>query len=174
MTGHGSQLMICNLERDVELSNRIARRNRTKGQLEIMFDPRPVQTKYRDLPILDAHPEATVPLHLAPTYKQDKTFFAGDAPGPWSGFSSNIDTESSLRSQFFALQTCEQSEYVPSSQSDMYVPLRLSSIPEEKTVDRVNGNTARLACGNFNHSTRVDRLNSGCTDCVLGNYYKMA
>jgi len=37
-----------------------------------------------------------------------------------TGFSNNINVESQLRNQFFALQRCEQSEFVPSSDSDLY------------------------------------------------------
>ena len=39
---------------------------------------------------------------------------------PWSGFASNINLESELRNQVFALQKCSQSVYVPSSNSDLY------------------------------------------------------
>jgi hypothetical protein len=41
---------------------------------------------------------------------------------PFSGFAANVDTESLLRSQFFALQRAEQAVYIPSSKSDLYVP----------------------------------------------------
>lgn len=44
----------------------------------------------------------------------------GTRNAPWSGFASNINVESTLRNQFFALQKCDQSQYVPSSNSDLY------------------------------------------------------
>ena len=37
-----------------------------------------------------------------------------------SGFASNINTESELRNQIYALQKCSQSVYVPTSNSDLY------------------------------------------------------
>ena len=37
-----------------------------------------------------------------------------------SGFFNNVNTESLLRNQFFALQKSDQSVYVPSSNSDLY------------------------------------------------------
>ena len=44
----------------------------------------------------------------------------GNAQSPWYGFASNVNTESSLRNQFFALQDCDQAKYIPSTHSDLY------------------------------------------------------
>jgi hypothetical protein len=48
------------------------------------------------------------------------TFNPGDRKGAWSGFTANVNTESVLRNQVYALQKSPQSEYAPNSTSDLY------------------------------------------------------
>ena len=116
---HQAQFKICNTERDMELSNRITDRNRPIGYAGLVFDPRPTPTKYTDFQVLNP-PDRTSTGLVHPVYDVSKVFRGGDKRGPWSGFAAKINTESSLRNQFFALQSCEQSSYVPSTDSDMY------------------------------------------------------
>ena len=59
---------VCNTERDVELSNRIAARNMPSRPLQPQFSMRPVSTKYALLPIIDRRAPASVPIHKEPTY----------------------------------------------------------------------------------------------------------
>jgi hypothetical protein len=54
-----------------------------------------------------------------PIYSQEQIFNPGTA-APWSGYASNVNVESDLRNQIFALQKCSQAVYVPSSNSDLY------------------------------------------------------
>lgn len=110
----------CNEKRSKELSERAFARNLSSRPLQPQFSLRPVSTKYTLMPIVDQRKEATVPLHSYETYNVRDTFNPGDAQGPWSGFASNVNDESKLRNQFFALQECEQPNYVPSSDSDLY------------------------------------------------------
>jgi len=145
-----SDLLICNINYDMQFSRRIRERNASHGKLQPVFDPRPVQTQYSDMPILDAYPSASVPIQSAPVFNTERTFFAGNSQAPWSGFATNIDTESSLRSQFFALQSCEQSQFIPASGSDMYMPSALAPPPRKEPWARVNRNTMGLAKGTFN------------------------
>jgi len=114
----------CNMDRVQQLSNRIYERNIPSEPLKPDISPRPEQTKFTILgktpPPL---PESLKPCSAErsyPNYEPSKIFYPGDAQAPWYGFASNINTESSLRNQFFALQKCDQSNYVPSSQSDLY------------------------------------------------------
>jgi hypothetical protein len=54
-------------------------------------------------------------------YNQTVNFNPGTHRAPPSGFLNNIDTETILRNQMFALQRGgEQGVYIPSSQSDLY------------------------------------------------------
>ena len=55
-----------------------------------------------------------------PVFNPHTTFNPGNTQSPWSGFASNVNTESELRNQIFALQKCSQSVYVPKSNSDLY------------------------------------------------------
>ncbi len=94
-------------------------RNIPSQSLQPYLDARPVMTKYSILPIVDPRKQITTPLIQQPTYSQEQMFNPGDH-GPWSGYASNINQESELRNQLYALQNCPQATYVPSSDSNMY------------------------------------------------------
>ena len=160
----------CNPTKDIELSQRISERNVPSRQLQPAFSIRPVSTKYSLLPIVDSRPKPNVEIERQPTYNVSTVFNSGNAQAPWSGFASNVDTESSLRSQFFALQTCEQSEYVPSSNSDMYQVTavgRMEQQPfpglfQEQKFRQFNPNTCGVGTDMFNNCTREQLLRSDC------------
>jgi len=59
-------------------------------------------------------------MEIMPTYNLEKVFNPGNTTSPWSGYSSNVNVESDLKGQIFALQKCDQSVYVPNSNSDLY------------------------------------------------------
>jgi hypothetical protein len=88
--------------------------------LQPYLDVRPVMTKYSYFPIVDPRKQTNVPLQQMPTYNVHKVFNPGNTTSPWSGFASNINKESELRNQIYALQKCSQSVYVPNSNSDLY------------------------------------------------------
>lgn len=110
----------CSTIRNVT-NQRIYDRNIPSNRLQAYLDVRPVPTKYTMMPIVDFQRPATVEMQVQPTYNISKTFSPGNRESPWSGFATNVDMESVLRSQVFALQKCSQSVYVPSSKSDLYV-----------------------------------------------------
>ena len=110
----------CNQARTEELSRRMALRNIPSAPLQPQYTVRPVSTKYDMMSIIDRRPKSTVPLQSYPVYNIESTFNPGSAVAPWSGFATEVDDESRLRNEFFALQKCEQAEYVPSTKSDMY------------------------------------------------------
>jgi hypothetical protein len=103
-----------------DTNSRIYKRNVPSQTLQSYIDVRPVMTKYSHFPIVDSRRELTVPLIQMPTFNVNKVFNPGNTLSPWSGFSSNVNKESELRNQVFALQKCSQSVYVPSSNSDLY------------------------------------------------------
>jgi len=88
--------------------------------LQPYLNVRPVLTKYSYLPIVDPRKPINVPMNQDPTFNVHKVFNPGNSKSPWSGFASNINKESELRNQIYALQKCSQSVYVPSSNSDLY------------------------------------------------------
>jgi hypothetical protein len=103
-----------------QTNTRIYDRNIPSQMLQPYLDVRPVMTKYSHFPIVDPRKELNVKMKQMPTYNSNTVFNPGNTVSPWSGFSSNINLESELRNQIFALQKCSQSVYVPSSNSDMY------------------------------------------------------
>jgi hypothetical protein len=88
--------------------------------LQPYLSVRPVMTKYSIMPIVDPRAPIKTPLVQQPVYNTNEVFNPGNAQAPWSGFATNINTESELRNQIYALQSCSQSVYVPSSNSDLY------------------------------------------------------
>lgn len=103
-----------------QTNNRIYDRNIPSQMLQPYLDVRPVMTKYSYFPIVDPRKPINVPLTQMPTYNVHQVFNPGNTQSPWSGFASNINTESELRSQIYALQRCSQASYVPKSNSDLY------------------------------------------------------
>ncbi len=94
-------------------------RNIPSHQLQPYLDARPVSTKYSFLPIIDSRKLTETPLIQQGTFNTEKTYNPGYR-GPWSGYASNVNHESELRNQNYALQSCSQSVYVPSSGSNLY------------------------------------------------------
>jgi len=111
---------ICNSQIHDETNKRIYDRNIPSQLLQPYVDVRPVLTKYSYFPIVDPRREIKVPMEQLPTYNVHKVFNPGNTQSPWSGFASNINKESELRNQIYALQKCSQSVYVPNSSSDLY------------------------------------------------------
>jgi hypothetical protein len=107
--------------RTEELNQRLCYRNMPSSQLQPQFDIRPLSTKYAKMPIVDRHVNHKVPIQVMPTYDIETTFNPGNAQAPWSGFAANINNESRLRNQFYALQNgAGQSCYIPSKNSELY------------------------------------------------------
>jgi hypothetical protein len=103
-----------------QTNSRIYDRNIPSQMLQPYLDVRPVLTKYSYFPIVDPRKSSNVQLFQMPTYNVHQVFNPGNSQSPWSGFASNINTESELRNQIYALQKCSQSVYVPQSNSDLY------------------------------------------------------
>ena len=72
------------------------------------------------MPIVDERKQSKVHVAQMPTYNVHTTFNPGTDMGPWSGYSSNVNKESVLRNQIYALQSCSQATYVPATKSDLY------------------------------------------------------
>ena len=157
----------CKYDQVDENNERIYDRNIPSSMLKPQYSIRPVSTKYTMMPILDQRPKVNVPLHNYQNYSVDDVFNPGNAQAPWAGFVNNVNTESTLRNQFFALQKCEQSEYVPSSKSDLYEtkidykPVKQSHplLFEKQDFEQFNPNVHNLGSEFFNNSTRSQLKN---------------
>jgi hypothetical protein len=155
-----------------KLNSRLSDRQFGDSPLEPNFDMRPVPTKYSVFPIINRRK----PVHEEKleyiNYNQSVNFSPVMSNGPVSGYMSNVDTETILRNQPFALQRgIGQDVYVPSSNSDLYkvtVVSRPSEQPHlglfEPTVfsNRPHPNVEHSTIGKeqfFNH-TRTQLRNS--------------
>jgi hypothetical protein len=151
-----------------ELNHRLAKRTIPSSQLQPQFSSRPVSTKYSLMPIVDRYAPSAVPIIKHPTYNVENVFNPGNTMSPWSGFSANVNNESLLRNQLFALQTSAQAVYIPSSNSDMYkvnVGGRNEVQPfpdlfKEEKFEPFNPNTLPIGSYVFNNSTREQVLRS--------------
>ena len=52
------------------------------------------------MPIVDPRKKINVPFNVIPTFNMGSTFDPGNAPGPWSGYASQINTESELKIKY--------------------------------------------------------------------------
>ena len=151
--------------RTEELNERVSSRNIPSNALQPQFDIRPLSTKYSMMPIFDRRPIPTVSINVLPTYNISNTFNPGNAhAAPWAGFATNVNDESRLRNQFFALQRgAAQSTYIPSRYSDMYevsVPSNdnvmqpFPSLFEKEQFDQFNPAPKDNGINLFNNFTR--------------------
>lgn len=119
------------LERQMITNMRTFERIIPSQPLQPYLDSRPASTKYSLLPIVDPRKEVNVPLIQRATYSQETIYNPGDS-APWSGYASNVNNESLLRNQVYALQKCSQSVYIPSSESSLYVYKTTNIYPVEQ------------------------------------------
>ena len=149
------------------LNLRSYERNIPSQILQPYLDTRPVMTKYSILPIVDARKQVETPLIQRATYTPDKIYNPGNDFGPWSGYSSNINQESELRNQIFAIQSCTQAYYIPSSKSSLYQvhwknsPQKIPEQPfptlfknEKFCPTNPNPNPDKIGFAIFNNATR--------------------
>jgi hypothetical protein len=140
--------------------------------LQPYFSTRPVQTKYTLMPIVDQRQVSNVPVIQRPVYQPEIIFNPGSS-SPWSGFSTNINKESELRNQIYALQDCSQAVYVPSSYSDLYqinwkqqpnIQQPFTDLFNKQTFDKFNPNPDSEVVGFalFNNSTRHQNKDVKC------------
>jgi len=109
-------------ERTDEIDQRIYERNLSDVRLPPSFDPRPRETRHDTLQGMGANKVSSS--RRPPLFQkyEPMTHFAPiQSDGPSQTFFENINVESHLRNQFFALQKgAIQSTYIPSSISDLY------------------------------------------------------
>ena len=147
-----------------QTNQRIYGRNIPTQPLQPYIDVRPVSTKYSYLPIVDPRRQLNVPATQYPTFNVSHNFNPGNTQSPYSGFATNINLESELRNQIYALQKCSQSVYVPSSNSDLYnspsyKPTTMNPhelLFQESRFDSFDPNPAPNVCGTnlFYNTTR--------------------
>ena len=101
-----------------ELNTRLGSRQFPDIALQPNFEPRPLSTKYTFNP---SYSKPTVRIQRNVDHVVELNFNPGSSRAPPQGFLNNIDKETILRNQVFALQHgADQAIYVPSSNSDLY------------------------------------------------------
>lgn len=141
-------------------------RNLSSAPLQPYLNVRPVMTKYSKLPIVDPRKKIHESLKEMPVYNTDNVFNPGNRNAPWSGFVTNVNVESELRNQIFALNKgCTHSTYVPNSNSDLYVekmvpdnnyhgPNKELFHKDKFNCFNPNPNPSKIGFALFNNSTR--------------------
>ena len=109
-----------NFEGHNTMNKSIASRNFPSNNLAMNFSFRPVNTKYTLMPTYNHPIEASVAINSNEVYDVNNTFFPGTRKPHFCGFATNVDKESTLRNQFFALQKADQVAYLPNTSSDLY------------------------------------------------------
>ena len=165
-----NSVILQHFEKNNSINQNIYDRNFPSSQLNMNYSPRPVNTKYTYLPILDNRKESDVPINNNGIYNSEETFYPGTRNPNFCGFANKIDAESTLRNQFFALQKADQAKWVPNSTSDLYEnpvnyvntnrDLDTSALFREETFNDFNPNLSNNI-GNdlFYNSTRVQLKN---------------
>ena len=162
--------------RDQELNNRIFARNIPSHTIDPVFSPTPMATRYTKMNIMDNNENNLVtPITGNNQFQTSDTFYPGDRKPNWNGFVTNVNKESMLRNQFFAIQKCDQAQYVPESSSDLYINKNIPTgkehesgvqekeelIFEEQRFENFNPNIFGVGNLLFNNSTRVQRNEGG-------------
>jgi hypothetical protein len=103
------------MDRVEELNARIYDRFVPSGAPQMVFSPRPVQTKYAKQPVMDEH-KPSIPIQRGAVVR----FLPSSGVGPIGQYC--VDTESTLKggNLFYALQKDARAAYIPGSASDLY------------------------------------------------------
>ena len=113
-------VFFCNQESENEINQKISNRNIPSANLKPSISFRPVPTQRTIMPIVDPQLNSCVKLKEYKPFSVETIFNPGTAQAPWGGFAANINIDSALRNQFFALQKAPQAKFVPSSNSSLY------------------------------------------------------
>jgi hypothetical protein len=151
---------ICNLEYDDELNKRLNTRHFPSQSLPPLFEVRPVSTKYTFFQTIEERPTQKINPLQYKMYSPESTFNPGSR-APTDYFLNNIDTESTLRNQFMALQKSNQSVYLPELSSSLYkndyeYRTTQSFTPTDCKTNTINKD---LAPNKFNNFTRYNLRN---------------
>jgi hypothetical protein len=139
-----NQMKNTNFDYDNELNKRLETRNVPSEPLQPLYDFRPVSTKYTIFHSVD---KPIQPSQVQSTYNPYEVFNPGDR-APIDYYMKNIDVESTLRSQFFALQTGPQSVYVPELNSQLYEDsMAYSKTPSFSHTDAKTENQCMVESG---------------------------
>lgn len=155
-----------------EINQRTVERQFADKPMKPCLDLRSLPTKYALFPLIDRRAPSQEPMHKYLDHSSKSNFCPNISKGPADGFMRNVETETALRNQYFALQHgADQSVYVPSSTSDLYgfeavgrqeVQPFLTIATQYKFEGRVHPNLAsgKIGQDRFNNNTRTQLRNT--------------
>lgn len=143
-----------NIDYDNELNVRIMERVQSSQPLQPLYDPRPSSTKYTLFQTTPEPQKSTEPLHQYKEYSTEKTFHPGNR-GPVDYYAKQIDQESTLRSQFAALQKADAAVYIPETHSDLYVYSSYKADPGHSITQAVSRSVSQKESSPFFNMTRL-------------------
>jgi hypothetical protein len=106
------------MEYEDELNHRLERRWLPSTSLKPLYDTRPTSTKYTCFKSMEGPKQETVPLMEYQAYSSQ--VFNPGYRAPVEYYMKSVDVESTLRSQFMALQKSDQASYIPEVSSELY------------------------------------------------------
>lgn len=146
------------------INKRIYERNISNKHLDVLYPLIPYSTKFQKFPTTPTMQNIDTNISNKLDYNYSAGMHPGTSRGPIQGFMQNVDFESSLRNQFFALQKCDQSNFVPNSNSDLYVETTIQTTPYKdnhgllfKTHSYKNNKNVKKEDYLFNNYTRFQR-----------------
>jgi len=148
---------------DNGMNENIYKRNLPSHKLEPNISNIPLATKYNKF-LVDNNYNVNNLSNLP--YSTQSNFFPGTSKPHFSGFSTNVDTESILRNQIYTLSKCDYKSWAPSSSSVLYnetvnVNNQMNSLLFKKELfNDFNPNVNNLIGSEmFNNSTRYQLKN---------------
>ena len=96
------------------------------NMLEPSFDPRATPTRYTRLQTIPQRATPLVSKEPHEAYDQSNANGRLYSRGPFNGFAANVDSETVLRNQVVPLGRSDVHQYIPSTESDMYVTRQAS------------------------------------------------
>lgn len=101
------------------MNSHILKRNESNIQHNVILSDIPQETRYRVFQLTEN--KSGIPsLAQQPQFDLSDTFIPSTTKPPFVGFAKNIDIETNLRGQVYALQRGNQAVDIPGSKSDMY------------------------------------------------------
>lgn len=153
--------------RTEEINRRLYDRNIPNRHLENWYTPTPASTKFTRFPIVNCNDntrkkvaESVGPQNMkidVPSFNVATDYAAMTRTAPFRGFTDNIDTESSLRNQFYALQSSDRACWVPASSSDLYIITSAVGRQEEQTHNLLFKREQELITSNHPNVEQIGR-----------------
>ena len=154
-----------------EINQRTVERQFADKPMKPCLDLRSLPTKYAIFPLIDRRTPSKEPVNKYLDHSASN-FCPNISKGPADGFMRNVETETALRNQYFALQRgADQHIYVPSTTSDLYgfaavgrqeEQPHLTIATQYKFEGRIHPNLAsgKIGQDRFNNNTRTQLRNT--------------